>query len=384
MEQQNQSNVVPDELLPLRAEIDSIDHKIIDLLHQRNVIVERVASVKKKTGFGIRDYKREKELLADRGGLAHSVGLRTEVIESLFRVILWASRDKQASLGVEIPQEMESRAIAIIGGNGGMGQVFAKLFNDFGHTVVVADIDTHCSNIDAAKNADVIIIAVPIANTIDVIKEVGPHCNKNSLLIDITSTKQVPVDAMLEHFNGSVIGTHPLFGPSVHSLQGQRIAVVCARDTSNWRDWLHTILLARGLSVLDTTAEEHDHAMSIVQVLTHQTTEVLGRTIQKLNVDVRRTLEFTSPIYLMELLMAARHFAQSANLYASIQMNNPETEIVLSALKIAGEELREIILNKDTASFKSMFAEVHQHFGDFSEQALEQSSFLIDRLVERG
>jgi hypothetical protein len=31
-----------------------------------------------------------------------------------------------------------------------------------------------------------------------------------------------------------------------------------------------------------------------------------------------------------------------------------------------------------------MFSEVHEHFGDFSEQALEQSSFLIDRLVERG
>jgi len=30
-----------------------------------------------------------------------------------------------------------------------------------------------------------------------------------------------------------------------------------------------------------------------------------------------------------------------------------------------------------------MFEEVHQYFGTFSEQALEQSSFLIDRLVER-
>ena len=123
--------------------------------------------------------------------------------------------------------------------------------------------------------------------------------------------------------------------------------------------------------------------MSIVQVLTHQTTEVLGRTIQKLNVDVRKTLEFISPIYLMELLMAARHFAQSANLYASIQMNNPQTETVLSALKIAGDELREIVLNKDTEAFRELFSEVHEHFGDFSEQALEQSSFLIDRLVER-
>ena len=111
---------------------------------------------------------------------------------------------------------------------------------------------------------------------------------------------------------------------------------------------------------------------------------MLRRTIQKLDVDVLRTLEFTSPIYLMELLMAARHFAQSADLYASIQMNNPETTRVLNALQDAGDELRTIVLEKDRKRFKEVFAEVHEHFGDFSEQALEQSSFLIDRLVERG
>ena len=49
MEQQNQSNLVPDALLPLRAEIDTIDHKIVDLLQQRNTIVERVAAVKRIT-----------------------------------------------------------------------------------------------------------------------------------------------------------------------------------------------------------------------------------------------------------------------------------------------------------------------------------------------
>ena len=82
--------------------------------------------------------------------------------------------------------------------------------------------------------------------------------------------------------------------------------------------------------------------------------------------------------------MAARHFAQSADLYASIQMNNSETERVLNTLRDAGEELREIVLDKDTQRFNKMFSEVHENFGKFSEQALEQSSFLIDRLVERG
>ena len=384
MEQQNQHNLVPDALLPLRAEIDLIDHQILDLLCQRNAIVEKVAAVKKNTGFGIRDFVREQELLADRGQRAESAGLRSEVIESLFRVILWASRDRQAALGAEVPEEMVAKSIAIIGGNGGMGKLFVRLFKDFGHDVMVADVDTEYSNVVAASNADVVVIAVPIASTLHVIQEVAPHCKKDALLIDITSTKQEPVEAMLQHFSGSVIGTHPLFGPSVHSLQGQRIAVVCARDKANWHTWLCEILQARGLSVLDTTADEHDRAMSIVQVLTHQTTEVLGRTIQQLDVDVRRTLEFTSPIYLMELLMAARHFAQSADLYASIQMNNPETTTILNALQNAGTELREIVLNKDAKKFRQMFLEVHEHFGDFSEQALEQSSFLIDRLVERG
>lgn len=384
MEQQNDPNLIPEALIPLRAEIDEIDHKILELLGKRNAVVERVANVKKSTGFGIRDFIRERDLLLDRGKRADQLGLRSEVIESLFRVILWASRDRQASLGADLPKDMDPRTIAIIGGNGGMGQLVGKMFKEFGHTVLISDLNTEISNSEATSKADVVIISVPIEETIKVIEEVAPHCKEEALLMDVTSTKTEPIKAMMNSFTGSVIGTHPLFGPSVHSLQGQRIAVACGRDTGHWHEWLCGLLNARGLSILETTAEEHDKAMGIVQVLTHQTTEVMGRTIQRLDIDIQRTLEFTSPIYLMELLMAARHFAQSADLYSSIQMNNLETSTVLDALKQTGDELRTIVLQKDRAAFKELFECVHKHFGDFSEQALEQSSFLIDRLVERG
>jgi len=384
MERPAKSNLPPQELLALRAKIDGIDHQILDLLKQRNDVVTEVASIKRRTGFGIRDYIRERELLEDRGTRAEAHGLRSEVIESLFRVILWASRDRQASLGAETPIETTSKCVAIIGGKGGMGKVMARLFNDAGNEVLIADLDTPMSNTEATKKADVTIIAVPISETIKVIEEVGPFCKEGSLLMDVTSTKKDPVQTMCDVSTGtSVIGTHPLFGPSVHSLQGQRIAVVCGRDAYGWGAWLAKILHGRGFSVIETTAKEHDEAMSVVQVLTHQATEVLGRTIQKLGVDIHKTLQFTSPIYLIDLLMAARHFAQSADLYASIQMSNPETHRVLNAMRDAGEELREIVLDKDRQRFVQMFSEVHTFFGDFSERALEQSSFLIDRLVER-
>lgn len=383
-EHPKEPNLVPDALKSLRVEIDAIDHQIIALLEQRNEVVEKVAAVKRVTGFGIRDFTRERELLANRGEHAETAGLRKEVIESLFRVILWASRDRQAVLNAEIPVEVEKKTIAIIGGHGGMGSLMASMFKGFGHHVVVSDLDTEITNIEAASQSDVIVVSVPIENTMHVIEEIGPHCKEDALLMDVTSTKTNQVDAMCTHSTCSVIGTHPLFGPSVHSLQGQRIALVCGRDHSDWYQWLKSMLHARGLLMLDTTAKEHDEAMSIVQVLTHQTTEVLGRTIQQLDVDIEQTLQFTSPIYLLDMLMAARHFAQSSELYASIQMNNPATKRVLDSLQSAGEELREVVISKDRARFNEIFEEVHNHFGDFSEQALEQSSFLIDRLVERG
>jgi chorismate mutase/prephenate dehydrogenase len=120
-----------------------------------------------------------------------------------------------------------------------------------------------------------------------------------------------------------------------------------------------------------------------VQVLTHFSTEVMGLAMTRLGVDIRETLAFTSPVYLMELLMTARHFAQSADLYASIQLSNDQTQAMTGAFISAAQALSDILSRGDRAAFRQAFGEVHAHFGEFTTQALEQSSFLIDRLVER-
>ncbi|MCK4343154.1 MAG: hypothetical protein KAY37_15675 [Phycisphaerae bacterium] len=49
----------------------------------------------------------------------------------------------------------------------------------------------------------------------------------------------------------------------------------------------------------------------------------------------------------------------------------------------AAEEIQKLTHIHDGQAFRDMFAEVRQYFGDFTEQALQQSDFLIDRLVER-
>ena len=376
--------IPPDSHLPvLRARIDAIDHDILQLLARRNGLVAEVARDKREHALPIRDATREADLLGDRGRRARDLGLSPEVIESLFRLVLRGSRDRQSALRAELPMDEPERTVAIIGGRGQMGGCLASLFGDLGHAVLIADLDTDLTPADAAAAADVVVISVPIDVTVEVIEAIGPRVRPECLLMDVTSIKQTPVEAMLAATEASVVGTHPLFGPSVHSLQSQRIVMTPGRG-DDWHAWLGRMLRARGLNVVETTAAEHDRAMSVVQVLTHFSTEVMGRALAKLGVPIERTLEFTSPIYLMELLMTARHFAQSADLYAAIQMSNPATAEVAGTFAEAAAELQSIVAGGDREAFRGVFDEVRAFLGPFTEQAMEQSSFLIDRLVERS
>jgi chorismate mutase/prephenate dehydrogenase len=370
-------------LAVLRALIDAVDHEILEALARRNGLVGEIAAYKRTHGVAIRDRQRERQIIDDRRGRAQALGLSPDQIESLVRLTLWGSRDRQAKLRAELPPETEQRTVAVIGASGQMGRLLCGLFADLGHAVMAADLDTDLSPQEAAAFADVVVISVPIEATLEVIRDIGPRVRAEALLMDVTSIKGPPVAAMLKCTKASVAGTHPLFGPSVHSLQGQRI-VLCPGRGEAWLNWLAGMLRARGLTVEQTSAEEHDRAMAAVQVLTHYATEVAGAAMAELGVPLAETLRFTSPVYLMEILMTARHFAQSPDLYASIQMSNPLAGEVAAAFGRAAAAQQKRITEGDREGVRALFEHVRDYFGPFTAQALETSSFLIDRLVERS
>lgn len=281
-----------------------------------------------------------------------------------------------------MPVDAQPRTVAIIGGQGKMGALLSRLFADLGHHVLIVDRDTELTATQAAAAADVVVVGVPIEDTERVIREIGPHVRDDALLMDITSIKSAPVAAMLESTRASVVGTHPMFGPGVHTLQGQRL-VVCRARGDAWADWVVQTFTARGLAVTEATPMQHDRAMSVVQVLTHYQTQVLGLTLARLGIPLDDTLKFTSPAYLLELYVSARHFAQDPRLYGPIEMRNPATGAVTSAFQQAAEELGDVLASGDQAAFSALFEDVRTFFGDFTAEAVEQSSFLIDRIVER-
>jgi len=291
------------------------------------------------------------------------------------------SRERQASLRAEVPLDVEPKKIAIVGGEGGMGRSLNTLFSDLGHEVRSADLETELRPADAAATSDVVIISVPIRETRAVIEQLGPLVRKDALLMDVTSIKTDPMAAMLGSTEASVLGTHPMFGPGVNTYQGQRV-VICPGRGAAWLDWARQMFSARGLVISEATPAEHDSMMAIVQVLHHFKTQVIGLALSRGGTPLEETLRFTSPAYLLETYVTGRHFAQSPHLYGPIEMLNPDSKTVIEGFRQAAADLAAILEAGDQDAFDQVFADVRAFFGEFTEEALEQSGFLIDRLVE--
>jgi chorismate mutase/prephenate dehydrogenase len=373
----------PPTLAELRAQLDAVDREVIELLSRRMRIVTEVARYKRSENAEIFDAERERQVLEQRRALAAELGLNPERIEAIYRQILLSSRDHQLASGATAGPQTEPKRVVIVGGAGAMGGLFARMFGELGHHVELADLNTARSAEELAPEADVMVISVPIAVTEEVIRRVGPKLRAEALLMDITSIKAGPLATMLSCSRAAVVGTHPMFGPGSQSLLGQRV-VLCRGRGNAWYEWLMRSFRARGLVVTEADAEEHDRAMALVQVLTHFQTQVFGLTLARSGVPLEQSRRFTSPAYLLELYVAARHFAQAAELYGPIEMRNPATAQVTLQFRRAAAELAEMLEAGDQVRFAAVFAEVRAFFGAFAQEATEQSSFLIDRLVERS
>lgn len=79
-------------LAKLRARIDAVDAKIVDLIAERDSIVEEARRLKAKDGIPLYDAAREEVILEDRAAWANARGMGEDAMKDVFRAILALSR----------------------------------------------------------------------------------------------------------------------------------------------------------------------------------------------------------------------------------------------------------------------------------------------------
>lgn len=264
-----------------------------------------------------------------------------------------------------------------------MGQWFKNFFEKNHCEVLIASRKTKLKPKEITPNCDIVIITVPISATLNVIKEIGPLVREDALLMDLTSLKSEQVEAMLKHSKAAVIGTHPVFGPSVSSIKNQTV-VLCPARPKKWLPWLKEILEKNKALIRITTPEKHDKMMSIIQGITHFSTISLAHTLMKLGISVEESLHYTSPIYKLRMDVVGRLLNQDPKLYADIEMQNPENKKAMEEYIRSTRELLGIVKRKDKEEFIKFFKEGSDFLGDFKKEATEYSDYIIEQLVKKG
>lgn len=369
------------EVIPLRGKIDDIDSQILSLLATRQTAVEKIVRLKKKHHVPVYHPAREEDLISKLRSEAKKACLEPDFLEDLYRIILRQSRVEQTDKMVHKGLRPGAN-ILIIGGAGQMGSFFSSLFQKSGYHV--RNLTKHDWNRAGVlcEDIDLALVSVPIDKTEGVIEKIAPFLSSKTLLADLTSIKEKPLKKMLDTHPGPVMGLHPIFGPTSASLDKQIIVVTPGRNPDQCR-WLIDQFILWGAVMVESSAKEHDEIMGIVQALRHFATFCFGRFIYEKHVRLEKSLEFSSPIYRLELGMVGRLFAQESSLYSEIIFATKERRELLKEYIVSLNNHVEMLENNDKASFISSFNEIALWFGPFSEQAMRESTYLINRLIER-
>ncbi|OPY11965.1 MAG: T-protein [Syntrophus sp. PtaB.Bin001] len=243
--------------------------------------------------------------------------------------------------------------IGIIGGKGDMGRWFAHFFSQEGYTVHIAHKDEGMSLAEMGARCSVVMVSVPIGVTCEVIEKIGPAMRKDALLMDITSIKAEPVEAMLRSTECDVIGCHPLFGPEVPSLEGYSFVICPARTgKGTWLSWLRTLLRKNGARLVETTPEEHDRFMGIIQGLNHFNTMTFGVAMDALGVDIEALKPFMTPIFEEKIRIIREVFNHNARMYSEILTRNPYLPAILERYEQTVGELKHLIEIRDAQTLQ--------------------------------
>ncbi|OJY25292.1 MAG: hypothetical protein BGO98_04025 [Myxococcales bacterium 68-20] len=370
------------DLTTLREELAAKDTELVRLLAERMGLIRQVAKYKAANGLPSFDREREGALLDVLLAKATEAGLPEDVVRDVFASLFAASRLDQRRF---LQRSIESFSVGIIGGTQGMGAFMAKVLRSAGYEVETTGLEEGRSSEEVAASNDLVVLAVPIAATVEVARKVGPSVRPGACLMDITSLKRQPLAAMLESTPETVdvVGTHPMFGPHGLDFDRQKVVLCRGRGEAGFAR-VKKLYETFGAETIEATAEEHDAQMALIQVLIHEKTMVLGSVLERLKADLGRSLQFASPIYRTELAMVGRIFSQRAELYADILTRNDEALRLSSIFEQEAGHFARAVAMSDRETIIERFRQVSTYMQDFAAWAKKQSDAILDELVRRG
>lgn len=233
---------------------------------------------------------------------------------------------------------------------------------------------------EAAAEAELVLVAVPISKTPDVIKSLAGQVQRGTLLADVSSVKSDVIEAMQTiEAKIELVSLHPLFGPGATSVKGKDFVAIPVKAGKRYAALKHR-LLELGARVTEMDAEDHDRLMAIIQCMTHFVLLAYLNALKSMK-ELKRAEKLRTPMFATLLDLAKTVLAGNPELYGEIQVHNRYARVVRSSLL---EACRSLDVAFSAGNVKSLRAIFKETLAPWKSAEVKDTYKRIYKLFEEG
>lgn len=346
------------DLQDLRNRLNQLDRQLLELIAERQAVVEQVGELKRSSSQATRDYEREKQVLEGARKNARELGVAPEIAADVMRLLIKTSLTRQERARVSAEGQGSGQAALVIGGGGKMGRWFTDFLNSQGYAVTVADPVNRVSEFacvdswtDAGDNFAVTVIAAPLQESAQILDQMAERGHAG-LIFDIGSLKTplIPALRKLAASGAEVTSVHPMFGPDTDLLSDKHVVFLDA-GSADAKAAAQTLFASTMARQTEMQLEEHDRLIAYVLGLSHALNIAFFGVLASSGESVPRLSDISSTTFDSQLEIASRVAAENPNLYFEIQSLNEFGLEPLEALMTAVQNIADAVRDQDEAAF---------------------------------
>lgn len=261
--------------------------------------------------------------------------------------------------------------ISIIGAGGKMGSWFLNYFLRKPATkVLVYDIKTlskppanvtQCASVaSCVKDADLVLVCVPIILAPFVVKQCALKMKSGAILAEISSIK-TRTYTTLKKYSEKIfpLCIHPMFGPGASHIRDTRIILIPVKNQKRESKMVRNLMRGADIIVLPN-AHIHDKYMAVMLGLTYYANIILANLLS--TEDILYMEKIAGTFFRIQLLLIRGILSDDLGLIVSIISENTYTRKYISDFLAQADRLRNIIdarkgneFMRDLANVKSIF-----------------------------
>jgi chorismate mutase/prephenate dehydrogenase len=342
----------------LRKRLNELDRQLIELIAERQSVVEQVGALKRSEGQGTRDYQREKQVLDGARAGAEELGIAPDIAEGVMRLLIQTSLTRQEHARVRAEGRGAGQKALVIGGGGKMGRWFADFLDSQGFDITVADphnaVDDFPCIADWQSSSDefaLTVVAAPLQASAAILETMAVN-GRAGLIFDIGSLKTplIPALEKLAATGARVTSVHPMFGPDAELLSDKHVLFLdagCPEATSAARKLFDSTMAQQ----TEMELAEHDRLIAYVLGLSHALNIAFFDVLAESGESVPRLADLSSTTFDAQLEVASKVARENPQLYFEIQSLNQHGLEPLEALAKAVGNITDAVRAGDEEAF---------------------------------